>query len=79
MNGAFTPFTGWRAAVACAIPAGAMTDRPPNRAGGAILAGAIIAGAVAGVVAGQPSVGFLVGAGLGAALLLAIWLHDRRR
>ena len=79
MNGAFTPFRGWRTAAACAIPAGIMTHDPPNRAGGVILAGAIIAGAVAGVIAGQPSVGFLVGVSTGAAALLAIWLHDRRR
>ncbi len=79
MNGAFTPFRGWRAAAACAIPACAMTNHPPSRAGGAILAGAIIAGAVAGVIAGQPSVGFLVGAAAGALVLLILWLQDRRR
>ena len=40
---------------------------------------AIIAGTIAGMVAGQSSIGFLVGAGVGLALLLWIWLGDRRR
>ena len=56
-----------------------MTNPTPNRAGGAILAGAILAGVVAGVIAGQPSVGFLVGAAAGAVVLLVLWLQDRHR
>jgi len=44
-----------------------------------MLAISILAGAVAGVIVGQPSIGFL--AGLAAGLLLAIlfWLNERRR
>ena len=49
------------------------------QAGGSILAISIIAGTVAGVIVGQPSIGFLVGAAAGALLALLFWLHDRRR
>jgi hypothetical protein len=50
-----------------------------TQAAGSMLAISIIAGAVAGVIVGQPSIGFL--AGLAAGLLLAIlfWLNERRR
>lgn len=48
------------------------------RAGGSILAAAIIAGAVGGVIVGQPSIGFLVGAAVGLLALGLIWLVDRR-
>lgn len=51
-------------------------DRKFPRAGGALLAGSILAGAVGGVLAGQPSIGFLVGAGLGLLLLGLVWLAD---
>jgi hypothetical protein len=50
-----------------------------TQAGGAILAIAIIAGTVAGVMVGQSSIGFLVGAAAGIAIALLIWLTDRRR
>ena len=49
------------------------------QAGGSILAISIIAGTVAGVIVGQPSIGFLVGAGAGALLALLFWMQDRRR
>ena len=49
------------------------------QAGGAILAIAIIAGAVAGTIVGQPSIGFLVGTGAGILLAVLIWLNDRRK
>ena len=48
------------------------------RAGGALLAAAILAGALTGVLSGQPSIGFLVGLGVGLLLLAAVWLLDRR-
>ena len=50
-----------------------------TQAAGSVLAISIIAGTVAGVIVGQPSIGFL--AGLAAGLLLAIlfWLNERRR
>ena len=50
-----------------------------KQAGGSILAISIIAGTVAGVIVGQPSIGFLVGTGAGLLLLTLFWLHERRR
>ena len=50
-----------------------------SRAGGAILAIAIIAGAVAGTMVGQSSIGLLVGTATGIVLAVLIWLNDRRR
>ena len=47
------------------------------RAGGALLAGAILLGVVTGVVLREASLGFLVGLGIGLLLLLAVWLKDR--
>ena len=49
-----------------------------NRAGGAIIAGAILAGVAGGILLGQPSIGFLAGTGLGIAAALLLWLRDRR-
>jgi hypothetical protein len=48
-------------------------------AGGFLLALSLLAGALIGVFLGQPSIGFLAGAGVGLALLLLIWLRDRLR
>jgi len=50
-----------------------------SQAGGSILATAIIAGTVAGVIVGQSSIGFLAGAGTGALLLALFWWRTRRR
>ena len=47
------------------------------RAGGSILAFAILAGTIIGLIYRQPSIGFLVGTGVGVLLLGAIWLRDR--
>ena len=52
-------------------------DRVP-RAGGALLAAAILIGVIAGSVARQPSIGFLTGLAFGLVLLGAVWLIDRR-
>ena len=57
----------------------AMDSGRHSQAGGFILAVAIIAGAVGGSVAGQPSIGFLVGTAAGAILLALFWLGERRR
>lgn len=51
----------------------------PSRSGGFLLALSIIVGAVAGIWLGQPSIGFLVGTGVGVLLLALVWLTDRRR
>jgi LytS/YehU family sensor histidine kinase len=50
-----------------------------TQAGGSILAISIIAGTVAGVIVGQPSIGFLIGTGAGVLLATLFWLNDRRR
>ena len=54
-------------------------DSKAPRAGGALLALAILAGVAVGIYARQPSIGFLAGAGIGLLLLLLVWLLDRRR
>ncbi|MDB5698124.1 MAG: hypothetical protein JWN69_928 [Alphaproteobacteria bacterium] len=51
-------------------------NRP--RAGGFLLALAIVVGALLGVFLGQPSIGFLAGTAVGLTLLGLIWLVDRR-
>lgn len=51
-----------------------MPSRSPI-AGGAPLALSIIAGAVIGLVIGQPSLGILIGAAAGVAIALAVWLR----
>ncbi len=48
-------------------------------AGGFLLCLCLLAGALIGVFLGQPSIGFLAGAGIGLALLVALWLFERRR
>lgn len=50
-----------------------------SRAGGAIIAASVLAGAVAGSRMGQPSLGVLVGTGAGIVIALALYLYDRRR
>jgi hypothetical protein len=50
-----------------------------SQAGGFILAAAIIAGTVAGVIVRQSSVGFLAGTAVGVVRALLIWYADRRR
>ena len=53
-----------------------MDQRPNHQAVGSLLATSIIAGVVGGVVAGEPSIGFLVGTGTGTMLALLWWLRD---
>ena len=48
-------------------------------AGGALLALSLIIGTVTGMLKGQPSLGFIGGLGVGAALLLIVALIDRAR
>ncbi|HEX9946600.1 MAG TPA: hypothetical protein VGA98_03585 [Allosphingosinicella sp.] len=50
-----------------------------TRAAGSVLAISIIAGAVAGSIVGQPSIGFLAGLAAGVLLAILFWLNDRRR
>jgi hypothetical protein len=56
--------------------------KPPRsdpRAGGALLAISVVAGALGGAIGGQASVGVLAGLAVGLVLLLGIWWSDRRR
>jgi hypothetical protein len=48
-------------------------------AGGFLLCIALLAGSLTGVFLGQPSIGFLVGAGIGLTIAIIIWLLDSRR
>lgn len=48
-------------------------------AGGSLLALSMVVGAVIGIIYRQPSIGFLAGVGVGALLMLLVWLFDQRR
>jgi uncharacterized membrane protein len=50
-----------------------------TKAAGSMLAIAIVAGAVAGVIVGQPSIGVLAGTAAGILLATLFWLAERRR
>jgi hypothetical protein len=50
-----------------------------TQAAGFILAISILAGAVAGTIVGQPSIGFLAGLGAGVSIAILFWLTERRR
>lgn len=50
-----------------------------SRAGGAIIAFSILAGAAIGIYFGQPSIGTLAGTVAGIAISVALYLYDRRR
>jgi hypothetical protein len=56
-----------------------MTNRRSPAAGGIFLFLGPVIGAVYGVEAGQPIIWMLVGFALGAMLVLAVWLYDRRK
>ena len=49
-----------------------------GRAGGFILAMAILGGAVIGILMGEPSAGVVGGAALGTVIAIALWWRDRR-
>ncbi len=50
-----------------------------TRAGGAIIAFTILAGALIGAIYRQPSLGIVIGTATGVAISLALLLYDRRR
>ena len=49
-----------------------------TKAAGSMLAIAIVGGAVAGAIVGQPSIGVLAGTAAGILLAILFWLKDRR-
>lgn len=53
-------------------------SRPPQRGGGVFIALGLVLGAIAGIMAGQPSIGLLGGLGVGVAAAIALALRDRR-
>jgi hypothetical protein len=53
--------------------------RPRPRAGGALLAAAVLLGVLFGAAMREASLGFLAGLAIGLLLLAAIWWIDRRR
>jgi len=58
-----------------------MTKTPSKTplAGGCLLALALLAGVFVGIAKGEASFGFLIGLGVGLALLAGVWLVDRIR
>lgn len=52
-------------------------SRPPV-AGGFPIIVCILAGSAAGFVYRQPTIGFFIGAAIGIAIAVALWLRDRR-
>jgi hypothetical protein len=50
-----------------------------SRAGGFIIAVTIMAGALLGARYGQPSLGIVIGTGIGVAMALGLYLYDRRK
>ena len=48
------------------------------RSGGCLLAFSVVAGALVGTVMGQPSIGILAGSALGFALVMTVFVLDRR-
>ncbi len=54
-------------------------EKRGTRAGGALLAISILAGAAIGIAVGQSTLGLLIGTGVGALLSLLVWMADRRR
>lgn len=55
------------------------SPRPASMAGGVLIAIGAIVGAFIGATRGQPSIGFLIGLGIGIVLAAGIWLLDRAR
>lgn len=55
------------------------SPRPASMAGGVLIAIGAVFGAFAGAIRGQPSIGFLIGLGIGIVLATGIWLLDRAR
>jgi CBS-domain-containing membrane protein len=48
-------------------------------AGGILLVGGVLIGAIIGITIGEASLGAVIGLAAGTAAALAIWLRDRRK
>jgi RsiW-degrading membrane proteinase PrsW (M82 family) len=55
-----------------------MSNPPASRAAGFFIALSVLVGAIVGVAAGQPSLGTVIGFGVGVLVSLLLWLWDRR-
>lgn len=55
-----------------------MSENPPSRAAGAIIAFAVLGGAITGTFMGQPTIGTLAGFAIGVTIAVLLWLRDRR-
>lgn len=55
----------------------APSPQRPGSAGGFLVAVCLVIGTIVGLIVGQPSIGFLVGLGVGALAAVALWLKDR--
>ncbi|QKR99529.1 hypothetical protein F9288_07630 [Sphingomonas sp. CL5.1] len=56
-----------------------MSDKPsrPSAAGGFLIASGVLAGAILGFAAGQPTIGVLIGLTLTVAVSVAMWWRER--
>jgi hypothetical protein len=54
------------------------SGKPAPRAAGVFITLGTLAGAVYGIIKGQPSLGLVLGFGAGVVIALAFWLFDRR-
>ncbi len=56
----------------------AQENRKVSRAGGAIIAFTVCAGALIGAIYRQPSLGIVIGIALGVAISVGLFFYDRR-
>lgn len=56
-----------------------MADPKNPSAAGALLALAVVAGALIGAIYSQPTIGTLAGFAVGVAITIVLWLRERRR
>lgn len=70
---------GWRSGAGRGMAA-RMSSKPPRnpRSAGIALALLPLAGAFVGGLYGQPTIGLLIGLGVGIALALLVWWTDRK-
>ena len=72
-------FGCWQKRIAGAIARAMNAQGKGTQAGGSLLAISIIVGTVAGAIAGEPSMGFVGGLGVGVLIAVLLWLRDRKR